>query len=170
MAVGGLLENDQIVRGSWDDRPYGCSFGPVIHYNTLSFNLHFKTDSNVPWSPTSGPIEIVGYGNLPLDCHNTVDAECNITVSGMSTLTLKTHSDDSWVFTISGDIGDLLSYKTAPGGTHLHNFFPTRLDKDDSDYEQTYELVPWNSRWHPICHKMKVRLSKIKEILIVFIK
>ena len=34
LAVGGMLQNGDIVEGSWSDRPSGCSFGPVIHFNT----------------------------------------------------------------------------------------------------------------------------------------
>ena len=34
LAVGGMLQDGDIVEGSWTDRPSGCFFGPVIHYNT----------------------------------------------------------------------------------------------------------------------------------------
>ncbi len=33
LAVGGILQNDGVVEGSWNDRPSGCSFGPDIQYN-----------------------------------------------------------------------------------------------------------------------------------------
>ena len=32
--VGGLLHDGNIVEGFWTDRPSGCSFGPVITFNT----------------------------------------------------------------------------------------------------------------------------------------
>ena len=35
LAVGGVLQNDGVVEGSWDNKPNGCFFQPEIHYNDL---------------------------------------------------------------------------------------------------------------------------------------
>ena len=35
LAVGGILRNETVVEGSWDNKPNGCFFQPEIHYNDL---------------------------------------------------------------------------------------------------------------------------------------
>ncbi len=35
LAVGGVLQNDGVVEGSWDNKPDGCFFQPEIHYNNM---------------------------------------------------------------------------------------------------------------------------------------
>ena len=82
----------------------------------------------------------------------------------METFTLKAKTWNAWRFTISGDIGELISYKTITGGTHIDPF-PTWMDNDEFDFEQTYALkkAP-DSPWHPICNKMEVRFLMLSLI------
>jgi hypothetical protein len=35
LAVGGVLQNDGVIEGSWDNKPNGCFFQPEIHYNDM---------------------------------------------------------------------------------------------------------------------------------------
>ena len=155
-----MLQGNDIVEGSWTDKPSGCSFGPIIHYNThptgftssTKYKLHFKTDST-PYSKSNGPFEILGYGTISKECHNSLNAECDIEIDAntMDTLTIVAKTTDGWRFTISGDIGGLLNYKTVAGGSHYPPF-PTWIDTDGSDSQQTYALT----KFLPICNKMEV--------------
>ena len=155
-----MLDNDGLpIQGSWDDRPSGCSFGPMTHYNvdpngSQPYHLHFQTATDHEGSP-GGTIEIVGYGDLSKKCYNLLGAECDIVLPGsMDTFTLIAKSSDAWKFTISGNVARLLSYKTTTNGEHYPSF-PTWMDNDEFDYEQTYKLV---SNWYTICKKLKVRI------------
>ena len=114
-------------------------------FNML-FNIHFKTYSGGGWTGTdsSGSFEIDGYGDIPKECHNTTDAECDIELYGMDTFTIRADTTDGWAFFITGDIGDLIEYKTVKNGTHYRPF-PTFMDSDQFDFEQTYAVQIYDS-------------------------
>ena len=139
-AVGGILNADgNINEGSWEDKPSGCSFDPIIHFNEnlqQTYKLHFKTDS-ILYSNSGGVFEIPGYGRISSECHNSLNAECDIEIDAkaMDTLTIIAKTPDAWRFTISGDVGGLLDYKTVPGGRHERPF-PTWMDYDQFDIQQ----------------------------------
>ena len=56
-AVGGILgQEDEIVEGSWIDRPSGCSFGPEIQYNS---NPNGREENNhASWHPICHKMEV----------------------------------------------------------------------------------------------------------------
>ncbi len=111
-----------------------------------SFKVHFKTNSKesttqqLEEASSSGPFEIEGYGSLPPNCYNTTGAECEIEFHGMTSLSINAKTSDSWEFTLSGDVGPLLSFETATGGTHKSPF-PTIMGLGGYDTRQRYVLT-----------------------------
>ena len=99
----------------------------------------FTTDTGT-YAGTNGPISIDGYGNLPNSCHFDPGATCEVELCDMDTLTLRTLSTDGWIFTITGDIGDLLDYEEGQVGGHVDPF-PTYLGFGWYDNWQTYDLL-----------------------------
>ena len=111
---------------------------PIGKYDL--FNLHFRTENLA----SSGPFEIEGIGNIPEECHNTPNAECDVQIYGRNTLTMTADTNDNWRFSITGDIGELIDYKTVDGGEHYPPF-PTQMDNTESDSFQIYHLKIHNA-------------------------
>ena len=110
----------------------------------------FTTDTDT-YAGTNGPISIDGYGNLPNSCFNVPGATCEVELCDMDTLTLRTLSTDGWIFTITGDIGDLLDYEEGRDGGHLDPF-PTYLGFGWYDNWQTYDLLVVSDIVSPFCN------------------
>lgn len=138
-------------RQSGSSRPIyvECDSQQVQQWTTLghqymTYKIRFKTSSKqdavLAQEPhSSGSFEIQGYGVLPSHCHNEPNAECEIEIYGINVLTIKAQTSDSWEFSVSGDIGPLLNFDTAPGGMHKSPF-PTIMAQDGYDTRQTYAL------------------------------
>ena len=104
------------------------------------YNLHFRTASRMGESYSAAQVpsfEIDDYGSIPENCYNQSNSECDIPLKGMKTLTIRALTSDGWAFVITGDIGPLLDNKYVR--KHL-NPFPTIMDNDEYDIEQTYAL------------------------------
>jgi hypothetical protein len=113
---------------------------------TLPFTVHFTT-SSLGNSGSKGKFYIAGYGKFPLECQEK-GAKCDITICGRNTLDIiydyrKDTHKDAWTFSISGDIGPLVSHRehqisgkqnTIGGG------FPTKMG-GGWDLLQSYQLV-----------------------------
>jgi hypothetical protein len=100
------------------------------------FNIHFKTVTGWEDSVSNTSFKIDGYGEIPQSCHDHLGAECDIQIYGMKLLTIRAMGNDAWGFTISGDVGELISYKTV--GTHFTHY--AIMDNDAFDVSQTYSL------------------------------
>jgi hypothetical protein len=126
-------------------RTVGCDSEKAESWSVVDsqyevFNVHFKTFIGWENSVSTNLFEIDGYGEIPHDCHTKLGTECDIQNYGMKTFTIRARGGgDGWAFRITGDIGELLSYETVPGGTHYQPF-PTRMDNDEYDVSQTYSL------------------------------
>ena len=105
------------------------------------FDIHFKTLH--PSINDTNKFEIDGYGYIRRECYYKKDSECNIQVCGRRTLVLRAYTIDEWQFEVSGDVGKLRDYRTAPGGTH--NAKKATMDIDQYDYIQVYDLIPFSS-------------------------
>jgi hypothetical protein len=128
--------------------PVDCDSDDVENWYAIDsqyelFNIHFKTMSREISDRSEGPFEIDGYGEIPKECHQKRGAQCTLQIYGMKTLTIRAKTSDAWHFTITGDIGDLLSYETVQNGEHFDPF-PTKLDEDEYDVSQTYGLKIYN--------------------------
>ena len=69
------------------------------------YNTRFTTDTEHNHDNES-------FG-LPQECYNELGTSCNIQIYG-----IKTSTTDHWMFYITGDIGELLSYKTNDSDYH----------------------------------------------------
>ena len=90
------------------------------------------SDANEDYS-----FRIDGYGQVPISCHSSEGAECNIQICGRRTLVLTAYTMETWKFSLSGDIGKLREYKTVPGG--VHEAIPT-MDVVRHDFRHVYDL------------------------------
>jgi hypothetical protein len=108
----------------------------VIDSQYEVFNIRFETFTGWENGASNSVFVIDGYGEIPKDCHNDLNAKCDIQIYGVKTLTIRAMGGDSWAFTISGDIGELLAYEEA-GEHRLH---PPTMDNDKYDISQTYAL------------------------------
>ncbi len=102
------------------------------------YSIIIKTDSSNN-AASSGPFHIEGYGEIPNNCYSTVSAQCELEICNTDRLVLSAGTSDGWYFSIEGDIGSLLSHETVSGGTHYPPF-PTRMDTNQYDVVQAYEL------------------------------
>ena len=123
-----------------------CDSSIAEHFSAIDnqyalYNLHFKTASTAAHSESSDPLsfEIDSYGYIPQGCHNTTDSECDIQLKGSKFLTIRALKSDAWAFTITGDIGELLSYETVTDNQHFDPF-PAVMDNDEYDIKQKYAL------------------------------
>ncbi len=105
------------------------------------FDVRIKTLR--PSSNETENFEVDGYGYVPIDCYSKKGSECNIHVCGMRTLVLRAYTVHEWQFEVSGDVGGLREYKTAPQGTHKAE--AATMDIDEYDYIQVYDLISYSS-------------------------
>jgi hypothetical protein len=85
---------------------------------------------------------------VPSECYSELGAECNIRICGRKTLVLRAFTTDDWEFDISGDVKQRLrDFKTVPGGIHKSR---ARMDIDEYDYLQVYELIPKSSCFYRV--------------------
>ncbi len=84
---------------------------PVLTCATVTF-----TTTTSRWATTGGPIEITGYGYIPNTCYNKYGATCTIELCGLDELELVQHTRDGWHFSVTGDVGGLLSSEFGSSG------------------------------------------------------
>ena len=54
-------------------------------------------------------------------------------------ITIHAQTEDPWLFTITGDdLGEVVEYRTAPGGTNMGSTFLTWMDTVQFNYMQRY--------------------------------
>jgi len=100
-----------------------------------------------PGSGSRNRFKINGIGTLPKCCHDKPGAECDVEIP-CSFAEMIIEADEvaapanrnDWKFTITGDIGDLVKYKTVFGGSH-DKPFPTQMGRKEHDHLQKYKLL-----------------------------
>ena len=156
--MGDLIDYNAIVNGR--GRNYG-SFPIYMDTNKYYIMQRYRLNS-MPWLGRSSTLTFItdsintnaafngiffvgGYDVLPISCHGRLGAQCDIEVYNHmeDDVTIHALSSDAWKFTITGkDLGELVWYRTAPGGANMRSAFTTWMDTEHFNYMQRYRLLP----------------------------